>query len=99
VGQRRAQIARAVGPSVRPLIQQTMGIIDDATYTLTCETCKVSESVRILDKGSGWSGSCWRAGGAFEKFHASWTGGGPKMPEVKDARCKLCNSAARVEVR
>ena len=34
-----------------------MGIIDQTTYTLTCPKCGASESQKVLDKGSNWSGS------------------------------------------
>lgn len=53
-----------------------MGIIDQTGYTLICPICNISESQKVLDKGSNWNGSWWQSGAEFVHFDATWDGGG-----------------------
>lgn len=74
-----------------------MGTIDSLTITLTCPQCTRTESARILDKGSTWSGSHWQVP-SFRSFEAVVTGGGKQEPEVT-ATCPECEVAAKVSER
>lgn len=74
-----------------------MGVIDSIVYMLQCQKCRTKESVKILDKGSGWSGSSWQYEANFSKFDTQWTGGGQKEPELVSATCKKCGQPAAVE--
>lgn len=38
-----------------------MSIIDSTSCTLTCAICGKAETHKVLDKGSGWSGSYWQS--------------------------------------
>lgn len=71
-----------------------MGTIDSATITLTCPSCGLTESNRILDKGSGWSGSHWQAP-TFMKFDASISGSAKTDYDVTGT-CPACQVAANV---
>ena len=63
-----------------------MGIIDQTTYTLTCPKCGASESQKVLDKGSNWSGSWWQSGASFTHFQTTWDGeGGSVEPKLSIA--------------
>jgi len=48
-----------------------MGIIDSTVHTLRCPKCDTSGSAKVLDKGSGWGGSCWQDGTNFNKCDIS----------------------------
>ncbi|MBD1835248.1 hypothetical protein H6F61_21805 [Cyanobacteria bacterium FACHB-472] len=74
-----------------------MGVSDKTNYTLSCERCAVSETVSVLDKGSGWGGSSWQAGKPFTNFTAQWKGGGRDEPEIVSATCNACGGVATSE--
>lgn len=77
-----------------------MGIIDNCTYTISCEVCGSSEEKSILDKGSGWNGSSWQSPPAFTKFVVSWKGdGGREEPGLVSAKCAQCGKWAHVTSR
>lgn len=76
-----------------------MGIIDQTTYTLTCPKCGASESQKVLDKGSNWSGSWWQSGANFTHFQTTWDSeGGSVEPKLSIATCKSCKSKAQVAI-
>ena len=76
-----------------------MGVIDQTTYTLTCPKCGASESQKVLDKGSNWSGSWWQSGARFTHFQTTWDGeGGSVEPKLSIATCKSCQSKAQVAI-
>jgi len=74
-----------------------MGTIDSTLYTLRCPKCGAIESVKVLDKGSGWGGSSWQDGADFANFNTAWSGGGAQEPELVSATCKECAQPATVE--
>jgi len=71
-----------------------VGTIDSATITLTCPKCGLTESDRILDKGSGWNGSYWQVP-SFGEFEVSVTGGYKVEPDVIGV-CPQCKVTAGV---
>ena len=74
-----------------------MGIIDTAWFKFTCPKCKAEETVVVHDKGSGWSGSSWQSIREPQSFAILSNGGGKAEPEVAQATCKKCGSAADVK--
>ncbi|MBB3092144.1 hypothetical protein [Nocardioides albus] len=74
-----------------------MGTIDSATITLTCPSCGKAESDRVLDKGSGWSGSHWQAP-TFRQFDVTLTGNA-KDEYVVAGTCPQCQVTATVAVQ
>ena len=76
-----------------------MGTIDKTVYKLTCPQCGISETSSVLDKGSGWGGSCWDEKTSFSKFKTEWNGGGSQEPKLTLAACKACGGSATVESR
>jgi hypothetical protein len=74
-----------------------VGIIDSAIITVTCPECGLTESDRILDKGSGWNGSYWGVP-SFHKFQVTVTGGYKVEPDV-DGICPRCEVAAEVKTQ
>ncbi|MDO9103345.1 MAG: hypothetical protein Q7U57_00120 [Methylovulum sp.] len=72
-----------------------MGIIDQTTYQLTCPQCSTEEKAKVLDKGSGWSGSHWQNSTNFKRFDTSWSGGGNVEPSLISATCKNCSVSAK----
>lgn len=74
-----------------------MGVIDKATYTLTCPECGEAESASVTDKGSGWGGSYWGESAHFMKFETTWTGGQKIEPTLQSAICKKCGATAENE--
>jgi len=74
-----------------------VGIIDSATITLSCPQCGLTESSRIVDKGSGWSGSSWQRP-SFDRFEVTVTGGDEDEPKVVGV-CTQCKVAAEVSKR
>ena len=74
-----------------------MGVIDKKTYTLKCDKCGKIESARILDKGSGWSGSFWGDSAKFSDFATEWSGGGKIEPSLESAKCIHCGSKPTVK--
>lgn len=74
-----------------------MGVIDSTCHTLKCEICGISESAKVLDKGSTWSGSSWQDGASLENFNTDWSGGGQKEPTLISAICKKCGNTATVK--
>lgn len=79
--------------------EKIMGIIDSCRYTLTCNRCGLTESERVLDKGSNYSGSNWGSGVKFKYFTTQWSGGGQSEPELIKAICDLCGELAEVSSR
>jgi hypothetical protein len=71
-----------------------VGTIDSTKHLLSCDKCNVTEERRILDKGSGWSGSWWQEGAEFESFNVEWSGGGKSEPTIVAATCRICGSDA-----
>lgn len=76
-----------------------MGYIDKTTYTLSCPKCSAQESAGVLDKGSGWNGSCWDSTAAFSEFKMEWSGGGAQMPRPISPTCNKCGTKAHVEFK
>ena len=76
-----------------------MGIIDKTIHKLSCEDCHIEEEQKVLDKGSGWSGSSWQSGVDFRHFETSWFGGGKTEPDITKATCKKCGKLAKAESR
>jgi predicted RNA-binding Zn-ribbon protein involved in translation (DUF1610 family) len=69
-----------------------MGIIDKTQYEFECPNCKIKEQVRILDKGSEWSGSHWQNGPSLNKFDVIWSGGEKEEPCIENKKCKKCGT-------
>ena len=76
-----------------------MGTIDSCAYTLACVECGTSETLRVLDKGSNWSGSHWEHGPDFSSFKTRWEGAGKSEPSLKQANCLRCGKTADVSSR
>ncbi|MGK0176728.1 MAG: hypothetical protein ACJAYS_001161 [Lentimonas sp.] len=74
-----------------------MGIIDKTIYKFECPKCKTTETVRILDHGSEWSGSYWQEGPPLKNFDVTWHGEGKEEPSIKEKRCKQCGSIPTVK--
>lgn len=72
-----------------------MGTIDSATVTISCPSCDVTETTRVLDRGNQWSGSAWQTP-RFEKFDTSVDGLDKAHFELT-ATCPRCNVPARVD--
>jgi hypothetical protein len=75
-----------------------LGISDSTNYTLSCEKCSIDETVKVIDKGSSWSGSNWDHKRNFANFKTKWSGGGDIMPKITSATCKACGADPKVEV-
>lgn len=71
-----------------------VGVSDSLKITLTCPVCGLTETDRILDKGSGWSGPSWREP-TFEKFEVVISGSRKTDYEVSGV-CPSCKVAAQV---
>ena len=68
-------------------------MIDSLIFSLTCRHCKTTEKSRLVDRGSGWSGSSWDSSADFSNFETTWSGGGFITPELLSAKCKQCGSS------
>jgi len=73
-----------------------MGIIDEATHTLTC-ACGATESVKILQTGSAYGGS-WQAGKSFSRFAVTWGEEGAGGPTISSAKCNSCGAVPDVSI-
>lgn len=73
-----------------------MGVIDETTHTLTCK-CGATESVKILQHGSAYSGS-WQSGKPFARFKVTWGPSGPIGPKITSATCDTCGETPNIEV-
>jgi hypothetical protein len=73
-----------------------VGVIDEATHTLTC-ACGATESVKILQHGSAYGGS-WQAGKPFSQFTVTWGKEGPVGPTISSAKCNSCGAAPDVVI-
>ena len=67
-----------------------MGIIDSTSHTLHCSACNLEETKKVLDKGSGWSGSSWQSRATYQNFETQWEGGGKAEPTLLSAKCRRC---------
>lgn len=75
-----------------------MAIIDSTIHSLTCNNCKVLESVTILDKGSSYGGSHWQSGKDFVSFNSEWSSSnGHIEPILISATCKKCEMPVKPE--
>jgi Zn finger protein HypA/HybF involved in hydrogenase expression len=69
-----------------------MAIIDQTTFRFLCPQCETTESIKFLEKGSGW-GSSWIPSSTLSKFTVEWSGNDDRIePEVKNAVCNECGS-------
>jgi hypothetical protein len=73
-----------------------MGYIDQTEYRLTCTSCNISETSKVLERGSAY-GSSWQEGTSFSRFETKWSGGGSQEPTLTLAVCKACGEKAKVE--
>lgn len=74
-----------------------MGTIDKLWVKVSCESCGVSETNSVSDKGSGWGGSHWGSLGGFVNFSVNSSGSGKTEPSVGSATCNSCGSQAKVK--
>lgn len=71
--------------------ENIMAIIDSTIHSLTCNNCKILESVTILDKGSNYGGSHWQSGKNFINFNSQWSNSSGRIePSLISATCKKC---------
>jgi hypothetical protein len=70
-----------------------MGTLDSTTHSFNCQFCKISELIKILDKGSTWGGSHWQKGPELKHFDVIWKGGNKIEPEILSATCKQCGTS------
>lgn len=68
-----------------------MGILDTTEHALKCEQCGNAETVRVLDKGSSWSGSFWILPNS-RHFRIDWKGGEKEEPKIVKAVCNSCGT-------
>lgn len=68
-----------------------MGILDTTEHTLTCSHCKITETIKALDKGSMWDGSHWKTPES-KSFDIKWAGGGKEEPSIVNIACKKCGA-------
>ncbi len=74
-----------------------MGYIDQTEYRLSCAHCNISETSKVIDKGSGYGGSSWQNGTSFLRFKTEWSGGGSQEPKLTLAVCNACGRNATIE--
>ena len=75
-----------------------MGKANTTDYTLTCKKCDINETAKVVDRGSGWSGSDWNHKTKFAHFKTKWTGGGVLPPQITAAHCNKCDAAPEIVV-
>jgi hypothetical protein len=74
-----------------------MGIVDKKSYTLKCPNCQKVEKGLVVDKGSTWNGSSWSNRCNFQFFNVQWSDSDSMEPNIVNASCVECGSAADVD--
>lgn len=69
-----------------------MSVLDSIIYSIKCNACSNEESIKLLDKGSIYSGSCWQSGYESIKFNIIWSGGYKEIPYPEVKLCNMCGS-------
>lgn len=75
-----------------------MGIIDKATYALTC-SCGNVEAVAVSQYGSGYAAGNWQSGASMKNFSVSWSEPqGLEAPKIVSSTCNICGSVPDISV-
>lgn len=75
-----------------------MGVIDTATYTLSCD-CGCEERIHVVQKGSAYGAGEWSTEKSSPGFEVEWSvSSGFDVPNVKSAKCRKCGRSSGVTV-
>ena len=74
-----------------------MGTIDRTEHNFTCPKCKATESITVVEKGSGWRAS-WMPPPEATKFTVTWSKDGVGEPTAQSIVCNNCGTAAADEI-